>query len=115
MDRTFIKYSEALKILEENKTFFSTISVPINESGGRYLAEDLIADRDFPPYHRVTMDGIAIRHRTFENGATFFKIQEVAPAGSIQKTLADVNDCINYSSEVSNSDSYTYYEKLLEE
>ena len=60
MDRTFIKYSEALKILEENKTFFSTISVPINESGGRYLAEDLIADRDFPPYHRVTMDGIAI-------------------------------------------------------
>jgi molybdopterin molybdotransferase len=94
MDRTFIKYSEALKILEENKTFFSTISAPINESGGRYLAEDLIADRDFPPYHRVTMDGIAIRHRTFENGATFFKIQEVAPAGSIQKTLADVNDCI---------------------
>jgi molybdopterin molybdotransferase len=94
MNRTFITYKEALQILEDNKTSFPTISVPINDCGGGFLAEDLIADRDFPPYHRVTMDGIAIRHRTFENGTHTFPIQEVAPAGTAQKTLADVNNCI---------------------
>ena len=94
MAKTFITYQEALQILEAHKADFQINALPINDCGGQCLAEDLIADRDFPPYHRVTMDGIAIRHRSFENGIENFPIQEVAPAGTAQKTLMDVNSCI---------------------
>ena len=35
---------------------------------GRVLARDVLADRDFPSYHRVMMDGIAICHRSWQAG-----------------------------------------------
>ena len=94
MSKLFITYQEALSILEDKKTTFPLTAIPINDCGGKFLAEDLVADRDFPPYHRVTMDGIAIRHRTFENGTQLFPIQDVAPAGAAQKTLTDITKCI---------------------
>ena len=61
---------------------------------GAYLAEDLIADRDFPPFDRVTMDGIAIAYDTFKNGKREFKIEATAAAGTPQKTLQDPLNCI---------------------
>jgi molybdopterin molybdotransferase len=60
-------------------------SVPIAESLGKILAEDILADRDFPPYHRVTMDGIAIQH-TERNSYT---IQGIQYAGQKAQTLLD--------------------------
>jgi len=115
MKNSFIKYHEALQILELNKTTFPTSLISINDCGGQFLAEDLIADRDFPPYHRVTMDGIAIRYRTFENGTVEFPIQEVAPAGTEQKTLVDANACIEVMTGAilpKNSDTVIRYEDL---
>lgn len=35
--------------------------IPLTEALGRVLREDLVADRAFPPFDRVTMDGIAFR------------------------------------------------------
>ena len=115
MENTFIKYHEALKILEDHRATFPEAEVSIHDCGGQFLAEDLIADRDFPPYHRVTMDGIAIRHRTFENGIKTFPIQDVAPAGSPQKTLEDANDCIEVMTGAilpKNADTVIRYEDL---
>lgn len=94
MENTFITYEKALEILEGNTASFPITECDLNESGGQFLAEDLIADRDFPPYHRVTMDGIAIRHRTFENGVHTFPVEDVAPAGAPQKTLKNADGCI---------------------
>ena len=115
MNKQFITYNEALQILEDHKASFSTVSLPINDCGGSFLAENLIADRDFPPYHRVTMDGIAIRYRTFENGTHTFPIQEVAPAGTAQKTLSDVTACIEVMTGTilpKNTDTVIRYEDL---
>src|ERR1700752_875273 len=36
-------------------------AVPLNESRGRILAEELLADRDYPPFHRATRGGVAVR------------------------------------------------------
>jgi len=94
MDLTFIKYEQALEILAQNKASFPVVSVPLKEAGGHFLAEDLVADRDFPPYHRVTMDGIAIQYSSFAEGKTSFPIQGVAPAGAPQKTLEHADQCI---------------------
>lgn len=38
-----------------------TESVPLDQSMGRVLAEDICADRDMPPFSRATMDGYACR------------------------------------------------------
>ncbi len=91
---TFIPYEKALSILEEHKGDFPIENRDLEECIGAYLSEDLVADRDFPPFDRVTMDGIAIVHSTFESGKRDFHIEDTAAAGTPQKTLADASNCI---------------------
>lgn len=94
MNNTFIPYEKALSILEEHKGNFPIESKKLEECIGAYLAEDLIADRDFPPFDRVTMDGIAIVYDAFENGNRTFNIESTAAAGTPQLTLLDQENCI---------------------
>ncbi|MEH6514925.1 molybdopterin molybdotransferase MoeA [Maribacter arcticus] len=94
MENTFISYEKALSILEEHKGEFPIESRNLEDCIGAYLAEDLLADRDFPPFDRVTMDGIAIVYGTFENGKRTFNIESVAAAGTPQLTLKDTQNCI---------------------
>ena len=91
---TFIPYEKALSILEEHKGNFPTETRDLEDCIGTYLGEDLIADRDFPPFDRVTMDGIAIVYSTFESGKNEFTIEDTAAAGTPQKTLSDISNCI---------------------
>jgi len=35
--------------------------VPLDDAAGRILAEGVVADRDYPPFHRSTRDGYAVR------------------------------------------------------
>ena len=49
------------QILDENWPDFGTESVAVTHAAGRVLAEDLHADRPFPPYDRAMMDGIICR------------------------------------------------------
>jgi len=94
MENIFIPYEKALSILEEHKSDFPIRSKKLENCIGSYLAEDLIADRDFPPFDRVTMDGIAILYSTFENGQRDFTIEATAAAGTPQLTLKDSANCI---------------------
>lgn len=68
--------------------------VPLSEATGRVLAEDILADRDFPPFDRVMMDGIAIRSVDFEAGTREFKVQGLLPAGSPAMTLENGPNCL---------------------
>jgi molybdopterin molybdotransferase len=115
VEKTFITYEEALSILEQNKNNFETIKVPLTDCGGYVLAEDLTADRDLPPYDRITMDGIAIDYDAFKNGQREFPIMGVAPAGSVQQTLDDKNSCIEVMTGAIlpiNTDTVIRYEDL---
>ncbi len=94
MENTFIPYEKALSILEEHKSDLPIESRKLEDCIGTYLAEDLVADRDFPPFDRVTMDGIAIDYATFKKGRRTFNIESTAPAGTPQKTLLDAENCI---------------------
>ncbi|MFS4492352.1 molybdopterin molybdotransferase MoeA [Maribacter sp. 2308TA10-17] len=94
MNNTFIPYEKALSILAEHKGDFPIESRNLENCIGAYLAEDLVADRDFPPFDRVTMDGIAIVYSTFESGKRDFHIEDTAAAGTSQKTLTDTSNCI---------------------
>lgn len=54
-----ISSQQATAIIHDCLLPLNTESVPLAEATGRVLREPVDADRDFPPFHRVTMDGIA--------------------------------------------------------
>ena len=56
-----IEVDEAKKLILEEAPVLDVIEVDLAEATGRVLAEDVAADRDFPPTDRSAMDGFAIR------------------------------------------------------
>ena len=89
-----ISYQEAKNIISHHLFKPKTIFIPIEKANGRVLAEDLIADRDFPPFDRVTMDGIAIIYTDFEAGIRTFPIAETIGAGMPKKQLNIQGQCV---------------------
>lgn len=69
-------------------------TVPLDKSLGRVLAEEIVADRDFPPYNRVTMDGIAIKGDLYEKGHAVYQIEKVVAAGEPQYVIKDESCCV---------------------
>jgi molybdopterin molybdotransferase len=53
----------------------------IGEAHERVLRVDLRADRDIPPFDRVTMDGYALRSSALAAGARTFQVEAVQAAG----------------------------------
>ena len=62
-------------------------------AAGRVLAEALRADRDFPPFDRVTMDGIALRFADFEAGQRQFRVAGMQAAGQPPLVFFEKNSC----------------------
>jgi molybdopterin molybdotransferase len=86
-----ISTKEALKIVQNNAFVPDISNVSLLESLGRILAEDIVADRDFPPFDRVAMDGIGINS---SDTKTKISIENIQFAGESQKSLSDSNACI---------------------
>lgn len=89
-----ISVEKATEIILNQRIGFGTAFVRIDEAYGRVLAEPLLADRDFPPFDRVTMDGIAIDFQSFATGQRTFPIEGVQTAGEQQLTLQNPKSCI---------------------
>ena len=76
------------------------VSLPAEECGltvapGRVLRQALVADRDLPPFDRVTMDGYALRHAAVAAGTRVFRVAGVQAAGMRPFVLGPENDaCI---------------------
>jgi molybdopterin molybdotransferase len=89
-----ISVQEAQKIVLKNSLDFGSEKIPFIKSVGRVLKEDILADRDFPPFNRVSMDGIALDYSSFKNGERAFFIEGIQPAGSPQISLSNNKNCI---------------------
>ena len=74
------------KVLEKQISLVEEL-VDLKQAQGRILAEDILADRDFPPFDRVAMDGIALNFENLTQGRNKLFIQEVQAAGSPQTQL----------------------------
>lgn len=70
----------------EHMPRFPAREEPLSDCIGRALAEDIYAERDQPPFDRVTMDGIAIAFRAFAAGTRTFEVAGTQAAGA--KALA---------------------------
>ncbi|WP_298767262.1 molybdopterin molybdotransferase MoeA [uncultured Polaribacter sp.] len=89
-----ISVKEAEHIILNSSQNFGVEEVPFLKAVGRILKEEIVADRDFPPFNRVSMDGIAIDFTTFRNGKKSFKIEGIQPAGSEQISMQNKENCI---------------------
>ncbi|MFM1932543.1 MAG: hypothetical protein RL226_1846 [Bacteroidota bacterium] len=68
----------------------TTETVSIELAYGRVLAEDVLADRDQPPFDRVTMDGIAVRRKDLDEGLELFTVLGQQFAGDEPALLTEV-------------------------
>jgi molybdopterin molybdotransferase len=89
-----ISFEEAYKIVLSQSQDYGEEVVSIKNAMGRVLAEDILADRDFPPFNRSTKDGIAINYDAVENGRLNFEIKGVLAAGKPTLTLEESDGCI---------------------
>ncbi|WP_426060530.1 molybdopterin molybdotransferase MoeA [Hymenobacter sp. B1770] len=69
-------------------------TVPLPQAAGRVLAESLTADRDFPPFSRVAMDGIAVVHAAWAGGQTEFAIEHTQYAGAPPQPLLNAQAAV---------------------
>lgn len=79
---SMISYTEAQSIISSLAHSFGREKLPLDEAVDRVLAEDIFADRDYPPFNRAAMDGFAIRCSDLQAGITEFEIIDVLYAGS---------------------------------
>jgi molybdopterin molybdotransferase len=67
---------------------------PLSQCAGATLRENIHADRDYPPFDRVCMDGIAIASDASRRGLRRFVLQATQAAGSAPLTLGDAGNAI---------------------
>ncbi|MDN3669648.1 molybdopterin molybdotransferase MoeA [Echinicola jeungdonensis] len=111
-----IDIQEALSQVLESSQNYGQEKVPLMESVGRFLAEDIHTDRDAPPFDRVTMDGIAIQLGDLENQPLgSYPIQGIQAAGLPQMTLENRKHCIEVMTGAimpKNADTVIPYEEV---
>lgn len=111
-----IGIEEATKIVLSKSRDWGEQTVPLQQARGRVLRENLIADRDFPPYTRVTMDGIAITYEAFAKGRRNFRVEGLQAAGSPQMSLQNPEHCLEVMTGAvlpEGTDTVIPYEEVL--
>jgi molybdopterin molybdotransferase len=58
---SLISVADAIAIIDSTRVQPRTARVSLSRCGGLYLAHDIVADRDLPPWDKCLMDGFALR------------------------------------------------------
>ncbi|NNC69557.1 MAG: molybdopterin molybdenumtransferase MoeA, partial [Flavobacteriaceae bacterium] len=110
-----ISPEEALHIILDRSIDFGIEEVSFLKAQNRVLKEDILADRDLPPFNRVSMDGIAINYDAFKKGIRNFSIEGIQAAGSVQLHLNDPDHCLEVMTGAvlpENTDTVIRYEDV---
>lgn len=78
-----ISVNEASQIVKENLTISQGV-----------LKNSIVADRDYPPFDRVMMDGIAVRFEEYQKGVRAFDVTGIQAAGEAAKQLSQTGGCL---------------------
>jgi molybdopterin molybdotransferase len=84
--------AEAEKLIVENIAPFHREDCPIGSAHRRVLRAKIQADRDLPPFDRVTMDGYAVRAKSLASGVRVFRVEGVQAAGMRAFKLGEAAD-----------------------
>lgn len=87
-----ISFPQAFALTLQHAPRMGVERCAIENASGRVLRSAVVADRDFPPYDRVMMDGFALRWSAIQAGVRKFLIGNSAPAGHAQVALPEAFD-----------------------
>lgn len=76
-----IPVADAIQIIKDQTRALESERVALSQALGRYLAEDIIADTDLPPFDRSQMDGYAVRAADTATAPAKLKIVGESAAG----------------------------------
>jgi len=88
-----IDVAEAIRIIDSEPVRPGVVELALEEADGLALAEDLVADRDYPPFDRSQMDGYAVVSPGLSAGAELRRVGEVA-AGQWPQTAVRAGEAV---------------------
>ena len=86
-----ITVSEASRRIATAVNLLDAETVPLADASGRVLRSPVIAERDQPPFDRVTMDGIAVR---WDGARLRFAIAARQHAGEAPRAIGADGNCV---------------------
>jgi molybdopterin molybdotransferase len=86
--------AEAQALILEHIRKLGTEQLPLEACVGRVLAAPVAAERDQPPFDRVTMDGIAVAFADWSGGTRKFEVAGTQAAGARPLALPGPGRCI---------------------
>ena len=82
-----LEYQQARALLLEQVGTLDTERIPLEQCGGRVLAEDIVAGEDIPPFDRSPYDGYAFRAADTAGASAdapaILRVLEEIPAGGV--------------------------------
>ncbi len=84
---------EALELICAEAKSFGTEEISIDDCFNRILAEDIFADRDYPPFNRSTMDGYAVIAENLKHSKEL-KLIATVHAGEVSLQKVTSGNCI---------------------
>lgn len=84
-----LSVAAAEKLIRDHLPMGPVERISTLESAGRILRVSVTAERAFPPFDRVMMDGIAMSRQAWEEGRRVFEVVGMAPAGAPRMSLED--------------------------
>ncbi|MBD0259990.1 MAG: molybdopterin molybdotransferase MoeA [Cytophagales bacterium] len=89
-----ISVQEAAALIGSSAGAARVSRVGLAEAVGGMLREPVYADRDFPPFHRATMDGIAVAFAALQSGPRTLPVAGTVYAGTPPMRLTDPGTCL---------------------
>lgn len=89
-----LSVTDAFASIQQHLLPLPAETISLTEANGRVLRQAVRADRDFPPFDRVAMDGIAIRYADYAAGQRTFRMAGAQFAGQPQQTVAEAGTCL---------------------
>ena len=90
-----ISPSEAHRLILHHARLFPIEVVPLQKAVGRVLRENIINDRDQPPFNKCLIDGIAISYDSWQKGQRTFHVEAVIHPGIAPKGLKNHSHCVH--------------------
>lgn len=86
--------TEAEEIIRKSIPVLAAEDCPLGHALGRVLRASVVADRDLPPFDRVTMDGYALRSEAAAAGQRAFRVLGMQAAGMMPLSLEENDACV---------------------
>ena len=86
--------AEAQTLILERMARFPARETPLDDCAGAVLRETVHAERDQPPFDRVTMDGIAIDYGAWQAGRRRYRVAGIQGAGAPAISVFSPAECV---------------------